>query len=132
MLKYLLGTALTLAAMNASACTFTWHTYGDNAIRSRMEEKIGSHVPEQYCKKFNKDHQIVIQFNAYTLNNMCVGHAIASIRKRGTETLQVNTRNAVITDTNCRTSGGANELAAQASLNALDDLMSELDSWKVK
>ncbi|WP_374580594.1 hypothetical protein [Pseudoduganella sp.] len=132
MRKYLLGAALTLAAMNASACTFSWHTYGDNAIRSRMEDKIGAHVPEQYCKKFNKDHQIVVQFNAYTLSNMCVGHAIVSLRKRGTTTLQVNTRNSVITDTNCRTSGGANELAAQASLSALDDLMSELDTWTVK
>ncbi|XLZ70079.1 hypothetical protein ABT364_26685 [Massilia sp. SR12] len=132
MIKYMLGAILSVAALNANACTFSWHTYGDDAIREKLSAKIGAHVPDQYCNKFNKNHEIVLQYNAYILRNMCVAHAIASIRKRGTETLQAKTRSAVITDTECRTSGAANDLAVQASLNALDDLMSELDTWKVK
>lgn len=131
MIKYLLGAFLSIAAVNASACTFSWQSYGDDAIRERLSTKIGSHVTDQYCNKYNKTHQIVVQYNAYTLRNMCVGHASVSIRKRDTKTMQVTTRSAVVTDTDCRTSGGANDLAAQASLNALDDLMSELDTWKV-
>ena len=130
--KFLLGILVFLCSLPAYAgCTFQWHTYGDNQIRDIVSQRIGSYVPDEYCKKFNKSHEIVIIFDAFTLRDMCVGYATVSLRKRGSETQQKSRNSAVTTNTNCRSMDGAYELAAQSSLDALKSLMANLSSIKV-
>ena len=131
MKKVSLITLLLGLSLQSEACTFSWTTYGDNTIRSLVAKEIGSHVTEEYCQKFNKNHQIVIEFNAYVLRNMVAGHARVGIRKRGSNVLPVESYASLTTDTNGRTQGAANDEAARATLNAIDDLMSEIRSYKV-
>jgi len=129
--KLLLAALLAVMADSASAaCTFRWSHYGENPIRDLVAKQIGSYVTDKYCQKFNAGHEIVVQFNAYTLRDMCVGHAIVSMRKRGTKTLPVHTFSYVAADTACRTNDGARALAADAAFSGVKDLMSNLDSYK--
>lgn len=123
----LLGSGSALAG-----CRFSWHHYGDSAIRDRVAQSIGTHISDEYCAKFNAGHEIVLQFHSYQMkNSQCVGHAIAAIRKRNSDVLPVQNFSSVVTDGKCNTFGQANDLAAEASLSAVDNLMSELSTYKV-
>lgn len=117
---------------NANAgCKFSWAHYGDNTIRDLVARQIGNHIPETYCDIYGDKYQIVLQFHAYTLPNMVAGHAIVGIRKKGSKAVPGEYYSAIKTDTSGRTTGAANDQAVQATLKALDNLMSELRSYEV-
>lgn len=121
-----------LLQANANAgCRFNWHHYGDNTIRDLVAEKIGAHVTNEYCTLFGDKFEIVIQFNAYTLPKMVAGHATVGIRKKGSKAVPAQTLTMLATDSDGRTSGAANNEAVRATLAAVDNLMSELRTYKV-
>jgi hypothetical protein len=113
-----------------AGCKFSWHHYGDNTLRDLVAQEIGGHVSDTYCAMFGDKYEIVVQFNAYTLSNMVAGHSIVGIRKKGSKSVPSENYSALVTDTSGRTAGAANNKAVQATLSALDDLMSELRSYK--
>lgn len=114
-----------------AGCRFSWYSYGDTTLRDLVDQQIGGHIPDAYCEMYADKYQIVVQFNAYTLSNMAAGHAIVGIRKKGSKVLPVENYSILSTDTKGRTAGAANNLAVDATLSALDNLMSELRSYKV-
>jgi len=118
-------------AGNANACQFSWYHYGDDSTRALIAKEIGSHISNEYCARFNAKHQLFIQSTAYTLTNMGIGHAIVGIRPRDTRIHQTETFTMVSYDAAARTSGDAQRLAVRATLLALDNLMSELKTYKV-
>lgn len=131
--KFLFGIAVALFSMSANAgCQFSWHSYGDKAIHNAVERNIGRYVTDHYCNKFNARHEIVMTFDAYTLRNMCVGHASVSMRKRGTKTQQQRRFTQVVADTDCRSFDGARQLATEAALDGVKDLMINLNDYKVR
>lgn len=130
MKKVLVGIAGMVFATAAAAegCTFGWTHYGDNQIRDLVSQRIGAHVPNKFCPYADKN-SIVVQFNAYTLRDMCVGHATAFIRPKDSEILQARSFSAVVTNTNCRSSSDARELAAEATVDAVDAVMANLGDY---
>lgn len=127
---------VTTAALfgNAQACTFHWETYGNTDIHELLSSKIAGHVTDEYCAKFNRDNELVIQFQSYVLPNMVVGTASVGIRKKHSTYLPVNTFSGVSVDTDSSnlTTGHAYDVAVRASLNAIDDLMSALRTYQIK
>jgi hypothetical protein len=122
----LAGLLLSSLAGNASAgCRFSWKSYGDNSTKELIGQNIGRHIPDEFCP-LAASHKIIIQYHYYTLRDMCAGHAIVSLRKIRSDIQQANNYSSVITDTNCRSTDGARNLAAKAALGALDDLMKNL------
>ncbi|MBA5636428.1 hypothetical protein H3H37_05110 [Duganella sp. LX20W] len=121
-----------LSMAHASACTFTWHHYGEESTRSLINPDIGSHVTDAYCAKFNAKNELFVQTSTYVMNNMAAGHAIVGIRPKGSNAHPIETFTMLSTDTNGRTSGDAQALAVRATLKAMDNLMSELQTYKVR
>lgn len=117
--------AVSFAGSASAGCEFNWHHYGDNAIRDLINREIGSHIPDKFCP-LAAQYQIIVQSNAYTLRDMCAGHAIVSLRKKRSSAQQARTYSAIVTDTSCRSLTGARNLAAAASLDAIDDLITNL------
>ena len=126
-----LAAGLLLQGNAHAGCEFKWTHYGDNKVRDLVAQHIGSHVTDEYCTRFNRDNELVIQFSAYLMPNMAAGHASVGIRKRDSYVLPIMTYSSLSTDTDGRTLGAANDLAARATFRALDNLMSELRSYKV-
>lgn len=116
---------------NANACNFDWSHYGDDNLRDMIASQIGYHITEEYCLKFNQKNELFVMFNAYPLNNMAAGHATVGIRKRGSKETPVRTYSHITTDIAGRTLGEAKTMALRATLYAIDDLMSELGTYKV-
>lgn len=123
-------TFFALSGPAVAGCKFSWHHYGEDSVYQKIAAQLGSKVTDEFCP-FAKDYEIVLQTNAYSMRNMCAGHALASIRKANTNTQQTQTFSALSTDTNCRTIGGAESLAVRAGLSAVEDLMSKLGDYKV-
>lgn len=117
-----------LSGAAVAGCEFSWANYGDNQIRDIVSQQIGGHVPDKFCPYAAK-YQIVLQFNAYTLRDSCVGHAIASLRRKGSKVLPEQSYSNVFSDTSCRTSAQAQALAASASYAAIDALMANLENY---
>jgi hypothetical protein len=120
-------------AQNAMACSFDWMHYGDDSVKSEITQQIGDHVSDAYCK-YSKKYQLVLETNGTVMQGnqpMCVGWAVASLRLRGTKTQQLDRYFHTVTDTSCRTIGGANALATEAALHSVDDLMSNIDNYHV-
>lgn len=132
MKKNLIAVSLFLLSINTHACTFSWAHYGSDSIRDIIKTSIASNISNKYCQKYNNANEIVIQYEGYVLKGLCVGYAAASIRKRGTKTLQVYNFNGVKTDTNCSTIGEADRLTAEAALDAIDNLMSAVNNETYK
>jgi hypothetical protein len=130
--KVLAFLAMSFAvAGNAHACQFSWYHYGEDSTRALIAQEIGSHVSDEYCARFNAKHQLFIQSTAYVLNNVVIGHSIVGIRPRGSKVHPAETFTMVSYDTAGRTSGDAQRLAVRATVRALDNLMSELKTYKV-
>lgn len=132
MKKVIVTLALSVLGMgNASACNFSWHHYGDEALRNLVAKEIGKHVSDQYCAKFNAKNELFIEFSSYVVRDMVAGHAIVGIRPRNSTAHPLETFTMLATDTALRTSGDAQRQAVIATLSALDNLMSELDNYKI-
>lgn len=121
--------ALQGLAASANACTFSWYSYGDDGIKSRVAQKIGDVVSDRYCKVFNKDYEIVVIFDAYATSTMSLGHATAAIRKRGSKELPAKRMSAYRSDTGNFTHAYAKELAANATIDALTEIMDDIDAY---
>ena len=134
MKKYLAVAALgALLVGNANAvCRFSWFHYGTDSVQARIAKDIESHITDEYCAKFAAQHQLVVQTNYYTFSNMVIGHSIVGIRKKGTKTLPSDRLSAVFHDTGGRTTGEAQATAVRATFDALDNLMSDLQSYRVE
>lgn len=115
----------------AGACQFSWFHIGDESTKTLISQEIGAHVTDEYCVRFNKNNQLFIQSSAYALTNMAAGHAIVGIRPRGSKAHPIETFTMLSTDTDGRTSGDAQRLAVRATVKAIDNLMSELNTYKV-
>ena len=132
MKKVIVTLALSVLGMGqASACNFSWHHYGEEAVRKIVAKDIGAHVSDQYCAKFNAKNELFIEFSSYVLRDMVAGHAVVGIRPRNSTAHPVETFSMLSTDTALRTSGDAQRQAARATIKALDNLMSELDNYKI-
>lgn len=114
------------------ACTFNWHHHGDTETYQLIKSEIGKHVNDEYCKRFNAKNELIIVSNHYVLSNMVVGHAEVGIRPRNSSYLPLATYSHVLTNTELRTIGDARNLEVEASLSAIDSLMSDLATYKVK
>jgi hypothetical protein len=130
--KGLASLAMFFATVSsANACQFSWYHYGDDSTRALIAQKIGDHVTNEYCARFNAKHQLFIQSSAYTMSAMTIGHAVVGIRPRGSKVHPTETFTMVSYDAGGRTSGDAQRLAVRATLLAVDNLMSELKTYTV-
>jgi hypothetical protein len=134
MMKEIRGIFVFIAiifAQNAMACSFSWQHYGDDVVNQGINQVIGQHVIDRFCK-YSKKYEIVLETQGQVLSSgqpMCVGWAVATLRPIGTQTQQKDRYSQTVTDTGCRTVGRANDLAVMAATLALDDLMSQVDSY---
>jgi hypothetical protein len=125
--------AMVLSAAGAAqACTFHWEHYGENDVMTLIGNQVGSHVTDEYCRRFNAKYELVITTNYYTNSSYIAGHATVGIRPRKSSVQPVNTYSQLITDTAKTTTGDAKKLVAEAAILAIDDLMSSLQTYKVQ
>lgn len=121
--------ALQGLAATANACDFIWINYGDDGIKERVAAKIGDVVNDRYCKLFNKDYEIVVMFDAYSTSTLSLGHATAAVRKRGTKAFPAKRMSAFRSDLGNYTQVHAKELAATATIDALTEVMDDIDAY---
>lgn len=123
--------ALLLAvAGNAAACTFSWRHFGDDAVDKRIKEQIGAAVTDAYCSKYGKSAEIVVITDNYTTSTTALGHATVGLRKKGSDKMVRTRRSSFrLKDGNFVVAVGY-DLAAQAAIDAVMDLMSDLDAYK--
>src|SRR5690606_35568017 len=99
-------------------------------IRDLVSQRIGAHAPHQFCPYAHK-HSIEVQFNAYTWRDMRVGHATAFIRPQDSEVQHAPSFSAVVSNTNCRSASDASELAAEATVDAVEAVMANLSDYEM-
>lgn len=119
-------------AGNVAACTFSWHHYGDDSVYKRIKEQIGSVVTDDYCAKYNKGYEIVVITNNYMSDRESIGHASVGLRKRGTKDVPIARMSGYRSEKGNFVVSKSYDLATQAAIENLMDLMSDLDGYKPK
>lgn len=124
------GSAMFLTVV-AHACDVSFFTYANTSVEREIQSLLGSHITEEYCQKFAAKHQIVIQANGLILSRgACVGYGLASIRKKGSKTQQLEWQDAISLKLDCGGSFPTN-LAVEAALKSVDSLMNSLNTYRV-
>lgn len=109
------------------ACTFNYKVYADSSINKRIDAEIGSKVTDEYCRKYNKNYQIVIIAQAYMNESGSLGHSIVGLRKRGTDSVPANSRAGYRYKSGNFAISTSYDLAALSALDNLVDVMADLE-----
>ena len=125
----MIAMATVAGAAEAQACTFQWHGYGENGIKERVSQKIGDIVTNRYCNLYNKGYEIVLIFDSYSNATQSVGHATAGIRKRGSQEVPSKRMSAYRSSNGNYTQAYAMDLAARSSIDALTEIMDDIDAY---
>lgn len=110
-------------------CTFHWHDYGDTEIHKRITNKIGEHVSDEWCKKYNDKYELFIITDHFNDSSASLGVGSVGIRKIGSNSTPINRQSGYRYEQGNYVVGESYNLASQATIDALDDLMSALDSY---
>jgi hypothetical protein len=136
MKRFAIFSILTAVALScagtAQACTFHWEHYGEDDVMALIRNEVGSHVTDEYCKRFNAKYELVITTNYYTNSSYIAGHATVGMRPRKSDIQPVSTYSQLLTDTAKSTIGDARKIVTEAAMLAVDDLMSSLQTYKVQ
>jgi len=132
MIKKIFASAIVAVSLNpaiSSACTFNYHVYGSSPIKERIDAKIAEKVTDEYCKKYNKEYQIVIITSAFTSSKQSLGYSIVGFRKRGTKDVPANSRSGYWVKDGNYAIGVAYDMAASIALDHIVDAMSDIPSY---
>lgn len=132
MMKKIVASAIVAASLSPAislACTFSYQVYGNTAIKERIDAEIGNKVTEEYCKKYNKEYQIVILTSAFTSSKQSLGYALVGLRKKGTKDVPANARSGYWARDGNYAIGVAYEMAAKTALENIVDVMSDIPSF---
>jgi hypothetical protein len=122
--------ALLAFSIKANACEFSWFHYGASDVQGLIDNNIGSHIPDKFCKYAAK-YEIVVQSSSASHGAQCIGYAFTSLRRKGTKIQQNTTSTDVEYNPNCNARDGQQRLEAAAALNAVDIFMNSLDGYRV-
>jgi hypothetical protein len=130
MRKHLHCTVLLVAGLFTSSawsgCQFSWSHYGSNEIRNIVRKNIGSEIPDKFCP-YAKDYEVVIVFDSFMGSNGCTGYATAGLRKNKSKKMVIRRSSRTRYDTSCSTYEYSVELAADAAVQAVGDVMTSMD-----
>lgn len=111
-----------------AGCKFNYTVMGSDAVKSRIDKQIGRHVSDAFCK-YASNYTIFIHAESYVLKEHVVGHALVGIRKtQGPKVVPSQIKSAVIVDKQNITMGNSYDIARDAAMNAMDEMMSDLPS----
>ncbi|GEQ78092.1 hypothetical protein CTTA_5097 [Comamonas testosteroni] len=118
---------ILFASTSWAGCSFNWSTYGDTLIKDQISNKIGRHIPDNFCP-YAKNYKIVLTIDAFTLGKGCGGYASASLVKKNSSKMPINRISYLTHNVNCSGTSDASLLTVESALSVVDRLMSDLDN----
>lgn len=93
MKKIISGMAALLFVISAQAqtksCDFSWVFYGDDLVlRDKISTDLHSEVTREFCEKFAKNVELVVQAKISESGGKPTGYSSVSMRYKGTRTQQ--------------------------------------------
>ncbi len=117
---------LLLAGTASAGCTFSWHHYGDNAVRDLINPEIGAQVPDTFCP--HKDRvEIVLITDALQGRDGCFGSAVGGLRKKGSDAMITKRTSYLVNNVQCSNTEEARRMAKDAAISVVKDLMTNLN-----
>lgn len=131
MKRTILAAGLALIAMCGTAsagCNFKWTHYGANQTYKLIDPKIGSKVPDAFCERLAKTHEIVIISDAFHSPTRTLAHVVVGLRKRGTNDVPKTRSTAYKFEDGNFVVGKSYDMAASLALDTVMDVMSDMDT----
>lgn len=124
------GLLLTLLTTSARAdCTFNWHHYGAVQVYKLLNAGIGAKVTDEYCKNYNKTHEIVVITDSYASPNRTLAHVSVGLRKKGSKEMISKRYSAYKFEDGNFVVAKSYEMAAALALDTVMDVMSDLGTY---
>ena len=114
---------------SAYACKFTWRHYGNHQVLEIIRETIGDKITDEYCQKYNSKYLIFIHTVEYANSQETAVQATVGLVKRGSNDFPSKNRNNYYRETGNFVVGYGYKLSANNALNAIMDLMSDLENY---
>lgn len=120
------ASCLLLTGVASAGCTFSWHHYGDNAIRDLINPEIGAQVPDAFCP-YKDLAEIVLITDALQGRDGCFGYAVGGLRRKDSDAMITKRTSYLVNDVQCSNTEAARRMAKDAAISVLKDLMTNLN-----